>query len=293
MAVPVGQVLKKVPAGVGTVVTILGIYFGLLLIAFYWFDRSSPDLLKPEELQASNETVVLLEPIVLDPIEDRVDTEVLVIPDKRLMDSEFGVLNTDITVRLYPTTELGELHYPEGKTPELVRTWLWAMGDMNRYPFDTYATDRIYADVLVGSGESRQYLPARVEVTGSLYGWYINYDRGGPSISSAGVADVGTITFSRSRGTVALSLGLCLVLVALPPLALYVAIKTARGGKKFQPPLSTWFAAMLFSVVPIRNVFPGDPPPGIWIDESIVLWVLIALVAAMVIYIYAWAKHSD
>jgi hypothetical protein len=50
---------------------------------------------------------------------------------------------------------------------------------------------------------------------------------------------------------------------------------------------------MLFAVVPIRNVLPGDPPFGSWIDEALVLWVLLALVGAMLIYMVAWARRSD
>ena len=45
---------------------------------------------------------------------------------------------------------------------------------------------------------------------------------------------------------------------------------------------------MLFAVVPLRTFLPGAPPPGAWVDEAIVLWVLIGLAAAMVIYIVCW-----
>ncbi|MFX7961050.1 DUF4436 family protein [Acinetobacter baumannii] len=38
---------------------------------------------------------------------------------------------------------------------------------------------------------------------------------------------------------------------------------------------------------------PGAPPPGAWIDQALVLWVLIALVVAMVLYVEAWWKQSD
>lgn len=106
-------------------------------------------------------------------------------------------------------------------------------------------------------------MPARVEVSGSLYGWDVRSDRtGGPATHSGGADDNATVTFSRSRGPLALIFGICLVLLMLPALALYAAIEMLLGKKKFQPPFSTWFAAMLFAVVPIRNVLPGDPPPG-------------------------------
>jgi hypothetical protein len=49
----------------------------------------------------------------------------------------------------------------------------------------------------------------------------------------------------------------------------------------------------LFAIVPHRNILPGAPPPGAWIDQALVLWVLIALVVAMAMYIYAWHRYSD
>ena len=45
--------------------------------------------------------------------------------------------------------------------------------DTNGNGHDSYKTDTIQADVLVGAGENRQYKPGRVEVTGSLEGWDI------------------------------------------------------------------------------------------------------------------------
>jgi Domain of unknown function (DUF4436) len=40
--------------------------------------------------------------------------------------------------------------------------------------------------------------------------------------------------------------------------------------------MTTWYAAMLFAVVPLRTALPGSPAFGSWIDLTIVLWVLVA-----------------
>ena len=88
-------------------------------------------------------------------------------------------------------------------------------------------------------------------------------------------------------------LGIVLVLIALPALALWVAIPMALGKKKFLPPFVSWFAAMLFAVVPLRNIFPGKPPEGSWVDQAITLWVLLALIVAMTLFIMAYRKQSD
>ena len=88
-------------------------------------------------------------------------------------------------------------------------------------------------------------------------------------------------------------LGICLVLISLPVMALYVAIEIVRGKRKFLPPFATWYAAMLFAIVPLRNILPGAPPPGAWIDQALVLWVLLALVVAMALFAVAWHRNSD
>jgi hypothetical protein len=50
---------------------------------------------------------------------------------------------------------------------------------------------------------------------------------------------------------------------------------------------------MLFAVVPIRNILPGSPPFGAWVDQALVLWVLVALVVAMTLFVITWYRQSD
>jgi hypothetical protein len=62
------------------------------------------------------------------------------------------------------------------------------------------------------------------------------------------------------------------------------------ADRPFLPPFGTWYAAMLFAVVPLRNFLPDSPPTGAWIDQTMVIWVLLGLAVAMVIYIVAWYR---
>ncbi|WP_139222242.1 DUF4436 family protein, partial [Mycobacterium ulcerans] len=81
------------------------------------------------------------------------------------------------------------------------------------------------------------------------------------------------------------------VLVTIAGLALFVAVQTARDRRPFQPPMITWYAAMLFAVVPLRNALPNAPPFGAWIDVRVVVWVIVVLVISMAIYISCWWRH--
>jgi Domain of unknown function (DUF4436) len=47
------------------------------------------------------------------------------------------------------------------------------------------------------------------------------------------------------------------------------------------------------AVVPLRNALPGSPAFGRWIDLTIVLWVLVALVVSMLLYIAAWWRATS
>lgn len=170
-------------------------------------------------------------------------------------------------------------------------TTLAAVGDPDNWPFDSYDTDAIAVQTFVGTGEAQQLVPARIVVAGNVNGWSIDDQLG---TSDSGLAPLQTvrITLERTRGALAFDVGLLLVLLTLPATALFVAIEMLLGRRKFQSPFITWFAAMLFAVVPLRDILPGAPPPGALIDLAVVLWVLIALAGAMVIFVAAWWRQT-
>ena len=230
----------------------------------------------------------------LNTVANRLTVKVLVIPEDSCSISASMCSRPTRRCGCTRRTTWATCIYPEGKSPAQVATTIEAHGDPNNWPFDSYSTDTMSADVLVGQGDARQYIPARVEVTGALDGWDVSVRRVGEAEPGAGRRpDNVIITLHRAKGPLIFDLGICLVLFALPALAFAVAIQIALGRRKFVPPFVTWFAAMLFAVIPIRNFLPGSPPPGAWIDQALVIWVLIALVGAMGLYMVTWYRQSD
>ncbi|OBI18899.1 DUF4436 domain-containing protein [Mycobacterium sp. E2327] len=278
----------------GIIVALIVIYV-LSLIAVHLLAKSTPplpaaDLSKVE----AEDSVVQVRLEKLDTVANRLTVNVLVYPKDSLYDKNFGVLTTDAAVRLYPENDLGDLQYPVGKAPAQVSTTIEAHGDPGNWPFDTYKTEVIAADVFTGSGQNREKLPARVEVSGKLDGWDATVTRvHDPADSNPDIQDDVTITLQRAKGPLIFDLGICLVLIALPVLALWVAIPVALGKTSFLPPMVTWYGAMLFAIVPLRNILPGSPPYGSWIDQAVVLWVLIGLVSAMALFLSGWWQQRD
>jgi hypothetical protein len=229
----------------------------------------------------------------LDAVANRLTVKVLVIPQDKMFDKRLDVLTLDTAVRMDPPNDLGDLVYPAGKSPAVVGTTIEAHGNPNNWPFDSYSTDTLSSEVLVGQGDARQYIPARVEVTGALDGWDVSLRRAGEASQESERPDNVIITLHRSKGTLIFDAGICLVLFALPALALTIATLMLTGKRKFVPPFVTWFAAVLFAVIPIRNFLPGSPPAGAWVDQALVLWVLIALVVAMILFFVTWYRRTD
>lgn len=286
----------RLSLGAFILAVVIGCY-AFSLFGVHYLQRTAGPL-PPLDLSegGGNDTIVQLRLDDFKTTANRLKVDVLVYPPDSLYDKRFDVLNTDVAVRLYPTSDLGDLQFPKGKAPAQVETTIEAHGDPANWPLDTYKTEKISADALIGSGDERKKLPARVEVTGSLDGWDVDVSRVDETsnVNSRGLDDAQlVITLKRAKGPLVFDLFICVVLITLPTLALLVAIPMVMGRRKFVPPFGTWYAAMLFAIVPLRNILPGSPPPGSWIDQAIVQWVLIALVVAMSLYILAWVRQGD
>jgi hypothetical protein len=275
-----------------SVVVLFLLAYGVTLFAYWELSGSSTELGPADEGDGS-ETVVLVTVKALRTVDYQADVKVLVIPQTDLTDERLDVLNTDISVRLFPWNTLGDLNFPAGESPAEKATTLDLDGDVNNWPFDKYTSAPISATLLVGSGEDRQYVPARVEVEGALQGWDLYADEVSPGPSDPDSETATKLTLKRSLGPLAFDLGICIVLITLPTLAIVTAIQVITRRKAFQMPFLTWYAAMLFAVVPLRNILPGAPPPGAWIDVALVLWVLVALVTAMVMAVVSWWKQVE
>jgi len=291
---PTGARGRQVAIAFGIVASVIVIYV-LSLIAVHLLAKSAPplpavDLSKVE----AEDSVVQVRLEKLDTVANRLTVNVLVYPKDTLYDKNFGVLTTDAAVRLYPDNDLGDLQYPVGKAPAQVSTTIEAHGDPANWPFDTYRTGVISADVFTGSGANKEKTAARVEATGRLDGWDASVTRvHDESDTNPDLKDDVVITLHRSKGQLIFDVGICLVLISLPVLALWVAIPVALGRTSFLPPLTTWYGAMLFAIVPLRNILPGSPPYGSWVDQAIVLWVLIGLVAALTLFLVGWWRQRD
>lgn len=261
---------------------VAGVVF-LYIVVLVAYAAGDPSDDSDTRAPAANAVLVYLDIDSVDGAAFEFGGHVSVYPGADLVDNR-GDLKEDLTIDVSPVVSATELTFAAGTRPGVLPVSLYTDGDIRMWPFDRYESDVV---TVRAYGPNNAELPTEVAVTDSLAGWDIN---AGGSDAAGGQAF--TITSSRTVGSLTFDLALCVMLIVLPICTLFVSIQTICRRKAFQPPMVTWFAVMLFAVLPLRNIFPGSPPFGSWVDYSVVLWVLIGLVASLALYVVAWWKQA-
>jgi len=213
-------------------------------------------------------------------------TNLSITPGPKLMDPKTHGLTEDLSVVVTSTATPTKRTWSKDVLPGTFPVPLTLSGDVTAWPFDHYVSGPITVELFRGPEQT----PERAAVTfvDRLAGWQIDI----PAPENADGLAPYRVKLQRSAGTVAFAVVIVGVLVTLAGIALFVAVQTARDKRKFQPPMTTWYAAMLFAVVPLRNALPNAPPFGSWIDVRVVLWVIVVLVLSMAMYITCWWRHT-
>lgn len=276
----VPPVRRRLVAG-SALVGVVGLY--LALVVAYAVGESATVAQSPVERPTGGVTVLLTARTIA-AAGATVHVDVTIDPDDSLL-ADDGTLREPITVSLDPTEQNADLIFEAGKRPQSHSATLLFDGDIQDWPFDDYATP-IGAVVTVGQGPADRPVDSAIEVDGAVQGWDL------AATSDPAVPDlVVDASFHRSPAIVLFGLTLVAVLVLLPVACWIVGLKLYRERRLFEAGMLGWTAALLFAVVPIRNFFPGSPPPGSWVDVLVVLWVIVALTVALFIGVAAWIRH--
>jgi hypothetical protein len=212
--------------------------------------------------------------------------DLIVKPGPELLDPATDGLKQGLTVAVTSATTPVRRTWSKGMLPGVFPVPITLARDVERWPFDSYYTGPITVSLFTASGQ----LPERANVTfvDRLTGWKVDVRR----VNNASASAPYEVDLQRSASTMVFAIVILCIFVAIAAVGLFVAIQTVRDPRRFQSPMTTWYAAMLFAVLPLRNALPGSPSFGSWIDLTIVMWVLVALVVSMLLYIGAWWRAT-
>jgi hypothetical protein len=236
---------------------------------------------------ASAGTTVTLDVVSISNNYSELVGDLIIKPGPALVDSATDGLKQDLTVAVTSVTTPVRRTYSKGMLPGVFPVPLTLARDVERWPFDTYYTGPITVTLFTGTGQVAER--ANVTFVDRLAGWKVQVAR----VNNANALAPYEIQLQRSASTMVFAIVILCIFVAIAAVGLFVAIWTTRDPRRFQSPMTTWYAAMLFAVVPLRNALPGSPAFGSWIDLTIVLWVLVALVVSMLLYIAAWWRATN
>lgn len=157
-------------------------------------------------------------------------------------------------------------------------------GSVSAYPFDSYRA-RLGLVVMEEKGAAR--IPARVTVWEGLLG----FDVQAASEPERDRGEVGvTIAVARGGAFVLLALSAYGAMLVLAACALAVGILTFGGIRRPEVTLIGALAAMTFALPAFRHALPGSPPLGVEADLWVFLWTELAVVLALALLVYRWAR---
>lgn len=249
------------------------------------------------DAQPDDGVLVAVELVSVDPLTGTAQAMVRALPAPRLLDRELRLkerLQVQI-VSSFPTErpdqtrmgfEVAKLEFPRGSSfLSLAGTAALAVdGQPQNYPFDTFRTTLISQ----ASGPSGDYDATELAVLGDVPAWLIR----GQEVAEVPIPAALDVTLVRAGSTKTFVILLLVAMVVLAVLGLLVAGAVSTGRRKVEATMASWFAAMLFALIPLRLNLPGAPPIGVWMDFIVVLWVLLAIMAGLALFIVSWLRRT-
>lgn len=201
-------------------------------------------------------------------------------PNQELTDSQ-GRMIKPLRLSISPTFDGQSIEYAAGTVPASKKITIPLRGRVQNYPFDQYRSQITVAAYLyseqVDEGQGRR-VPVVAALSFRDAGWQLS--------ASIKQTDSYFVTIgqsiARAGSTIAISLLLLGLMMAVAILAAWVAESVVSRAMEPSVAVASWMAALLFSLIPIRNFLPGAPPVGSWIDILVFFWVEVGVMTAMV-----------
>jgi Domain of unknown function (DUF4436) len=269
------------------VIALVGVVACAMLTSIVLYvDGAGSQRISVQGVPTGSGTTVTLDVVNIQNTYSELVGDLIVKPGPELLDPATDGLKQDLTVAVTSATTPIRRTWSKGMLPGVFPVPITLARDVERWPFDSYYTGPITVSLFNGSGQ----LPERANVTfvDRLTGWKVDVHR----VNNANALAPYEVDLQRSPSTMVFAIVILCIFVAIAAVGLFVAVQTVRDPRRFQSPMTTWYAAMLFAVLPLRNALPGSPSFGSWIDLTIVMWVLVALVVSMLLYIGAWWRAT-
>ncbi len=289
--------------GIGGTIAIVSVVAYVTAIFLYSQSGKSETTGLPAEVSSGVNVSVDL--VALDPGKNQMVLRIGLIPSgPEYLNAEQVAFAQPLRVTIWGQTN-GSIvrNIPAGEVFGAFESTLYIEGSPETYPFDTYQ----YADLVTNpdspttfpfitiekvnaatgnsaAAKAARVVPIGVEPqSGGLQGWSEewNFKVDGNTLEL-------DLLVKHSGGVLAFVLVVLSLMVVIAALAMMVSTSVVKRRRPIEATMASWFAALLFALIPLRNFLPASPPIGAWIDIAVVFWVELALLAAMSLFIGSW-----
>lgn len=269
----------------------LALAYGVV-VALYAANERFANAVGCDEDPPADAVLLALNPESVNAAGDRLVANLTVLSFGPVASAETSLLSAPLTILVSDTDGPRSFTIEQDEIPSPRSLSFITDGYIERWPFDSHRVD-VAVVSLQGDGADLTTIPTLLCGSAHVPGWtFTSEEVAGTDevvIDGEQVTQV-RITASRSVATVAFGIVILGLMAVLPVLCLTVAIIAYLGIRKVEATLTSWMAAMLFAIVPLRTFLPGSPPIGSWVDYLVVLWVVAGLVLGLVIYVLAWLR---
>ena len=199
-----------------------------------------------------------------------------------------GVPDRDLLVHVGDGNSVQDITLPAKRSapPATVRVSL--RGLVSNYPFDTYA-GRIWVSAAEAVTHGTQ--PVRLTVWPVMSRWTVRLvgtppDPPNPSELGLDIRIVRPAPFV----VIAIAVYAAMALVGLS--ALTIGSLVFLGVRRLEATLTGTLAAMVFAVPALRGALPGVPPLGGHADVLVFVWVQLAVIIALTLFVITWARRG-
>lgn len=250
---------------------------------------------------------------------DRLTADVEILLGEELQDvsGPAPVSTRDITVTINPVVGRSEFTIPRGTTlPVNGSTTLFMQGAPYTYPFDAYRATFVTTAQEIGEDGALVRLPtiAQMLVPEGFVGWRIKTlypatEEGLPELNSLMAGEQGSaaiqgrpstidgtnwakLELRRSWSTVFIALFFLFLMVLLTVLSLSTSRAVQIGKKELNIGMTGWLVGLLFAMPALRNLLPGAPPIGSWIDILVFFWAVMAVMISLASFVIYWLRNG-
>jgi hypothetical protein len=157
-------------------------------------------------------------------------------------------------------------------------------GSISGYPLDRYA-GRLSISASKKGNEASQ--PIRLTVWPLLSNWNVEMSRSDQASETPAGVDL-NIQVKRPTSFIVMAFAFYAAMTLIGLSGLTIGTLVFLGVRPVEAALTGALGAMIFSIPALRGIMPGAPPLGVHADALILVWVELAVILGLTLFVITW-----